>query len=119
MYVYIGFATSPFLHAGTPNSIGSITFTLHTDVNVNPPEFSLTCTSTGGPATVATWTLFGMLITSDDSSYGFSQNVTDHLTATYSNVLTVTGRHTGIYQCSVSNARNSGNPVIQSLSVTG
>ena len=36
-----------------------------------------------------------------------SLRVTDQLTATYSNVLTVTGREPGSYQCSVTNGRTA------------
>ena len=79
-------------------------------VNATTPMFTLTCTSTGGPATTVTWTLDG------SPQNGDTSQITSQLTATYSNTLTVTGRITGNYQCSVSNARST---AIQTLVVEG
>ena len=47
-----------------------------------------------------------------------TQTVTDELTATYSNVLTVTRREPGSYTCSVANARTAP-PAPASLTVAG
>ena len=35
---------------------GSMTLTVDSDLNGDSPQFILTCTSTGGPATTVTWT---------------------------------------------------------------
>ena len=91
---------------------GQIQFSLLTAVNAATPMFTLTCTSTGGPATTVTWT-------SPAGAGGTeSQTVTDQSTATYFNTLTMTGRHTGDYTCSVNNARTAG-PITRTLTVTG
>ena len=89
---------------------GEIEFCLDSALNADPPVFTLTCTSTGGPATTVIWTL------DDSPQSGGTSQITDQQTATYSNTLTVTGRYTGDYQCSVSNA---GNTATQTLTVTG
>ena len=84
---------------------GEITFQLDTDPATDPPVFTLTCTSTGGPATTVSWRRNGTML-SDDSTYSItSQVLTDAETATYTHTLTVTGRLLGQYQCSVSNIR--------------
>ena len=85
---------------------GQIQFSLMTAVNATTPMFTLTCTSTGGPATTVTWTLDGSNITSD-INHVFTRMVVNAKTAEYNNTLTVTGREPGNYQCSVSNARNT------------
>ena len=80
---------------------GEITFQLDTDPATDPPVFTLTCTSTGGPATNVSWRRDGTLL-SDDSTYSItSQILINSDTATYNHTLTVTGRLLGVYQCSV------------------
>ena len=64
-------------------------------------QFTLTCTSTGGPATSVTWTRDGVTVPYD-STHVLSQTVVDTLTAQYNNTLTVTGVEGGSYQCTVS-----------------
>ena len=98
---------------GAPVITDPIEFTLDSAVDAATPMFTLTCTSTGGPATEVIWTLDG-----SPASGTESQTVTDTLSAIYSNTLTVTGRLTGDYQCSVTNDRNT-SPATQTLSVTG
>ena len=83
---------------------GEITFQLDTDPATDPPVFTLTCTSTGGPATTVSWWR-GSTLLSDDSTYSITSQVTDVETTTYTHTLTVTGRLVGEYQCSVSNIR--------------
>ena len=79
--------------------------------------FNLTCVSTGGPATTVTWTRDGAAVYYD-VNHVLTQTVTDELTATYSNVLTVTGREPGNYTCSVTNNRTA-QPATASLTVAG
>ena len=96
---------------------GEITFQLDTDPATDPPVFTLTCTSTGGPATTVSWRRDGTML-SDDSTYSITSQVTDTETATYTHTLRVTGRLVGEYQCSVSNIRTpSGSS--RSLTVAG
>ena len=83
---------------------GELTFQLNTDPANDPLVFTLTCTSTGGPATTVSWGRDGTML-SDYSTYSITSQVTDAVTATYTHTLTVTGRLVGEYQCSVSNIR--------------
>ena len=62
-------------------------------------QFTLTCNSTGGPATTVTWTRNSITIIKGK----FVTVVTDTETATSVHSLTVTGRLEGLYTCSVSN----------------
>ena len=78
--------------------------TLVVDSNLNgaSPGFTLTCISTGGPATTVTWT--------KDSATAMGDEMTvfnDVTTAQYTHTLTVTGRLGGDYQCTVSNVKPS------------
>ena len=91
-----------------------VTFQLE---DADPPVFTLTCTSTGGPVSTVSWRRDGTML-SDDSTYSITSQVTDSETATYTHTLTVTGRLVGQYQCSVSNIRTpSGSS--RSLTVVG
>ena len=79
-----------------------MTFTVDSDLNGASPQFTLTCISTGGPATTVTWTR--------DSVTAMGDVVTvfnDVAIATYTHTLTVTGRLGGDYQCTVSNVKPS------------
>jgi len=87
--------------AGDVNIPGGITFTVDSDLNGESPQFTLTCISTGGPATTVTWTR-----DSETVSGGMSV-LDDPVTAQYTHTLTVTGRLGGQYQCTVSNNKPS------------
>ena len=77
-----------------------MTLTVDSDLNEASPQFTLTCISTGGPATTVTWTR--------DSEIVVGSTVLDNATtATYTHTLTVTGRTEGLYKCSVSNSKPS------------
>ena len=92
-------------------------FSLISALTADPPVFTLTCVTTGGPATTVTWTRDGAAV-SYDANHVLTQTVTDQLNIDYSNVLTVTGREPGSYQCSVSNDRTA-QPVTASHVVAG
>ena len=92
-------------------SIKNLQFSLTSALTADPPVFTLTCVSTGGPATTVTWTRDGAAATGDTS-----QTVTGMLTATYVNTLTVTGRLPGNYQCSVTNDKST---AVRALRVQG
>ena len=96
---------------------GEITFQLNTDPATDPPVFTLTCTSTGDPATTVSWSRDGTML-SDDSNHDITSQVTDTVTATYTNTLTVTGRLAGQYECNVSNSRTPSGST-RSLTVVG
>ena len=86
---------------------------LTTNLTADPPVFTLTCVSTGGPATTITWTRDGAAATGVTS-----QIVLNMTSITYNNTLTVTGREPGNYTCSVANVRTAP-PAAASLSVAG
>ena len=79
-----------------------MTLTVDSDLNGVSPQFTLTCISTGGPATTVTWTR--------DSATAMGDEITvfdNAETATYTHTLTVTGRTEGLYRCTVSNSKPS------------
>ena len=65
-------------------------------------EFTLTCISTGGPATTVTWTR------DSETAVGTQRSaVVNGVTAQYTHTLTVTGRLGGLYTCTVANNKPS------------
>ena len=102
--------------SGAVTSVTSpLQFTLQTMASADPPVFTLTCVSTGGPATIVTWTRDGNNVPYD-ATHVLTQTVTDQFNIVYSNVLTVTGSESGIYTCSVTNDRTA--PPLQSAPLT-
>ncbi len=85
-------------------SIDSLTF--------DPDSFTLTCTSTGSPATIVTWMKDGSPLVIDGTTYSMEQTVTGRSTSTYDSVLTIgdSGSRFGTYTCEVSNALGSSGP---------
>ncbi len=90
-------------------SIDSLTF--------DPDSFTLTCTSTGSPATTVTWMKDGSPLVIDGTTYSMEQTVTGRSTSIYDNVLTIGDRGSsfGTYSCEVTSALGSSGPT----SVTG
>ena len=82
----------------------SISFTLDTEPNESPPEFTLTCRSEGGPAINVTWERDGVTV-QEDGDHETSQVIVDtSRNAVYENRLRVRGRREGgNYTCTVSN----------------
>ena len=64
-------------------------------------EVTLTCISTGGPATTVSWTRNNFNITEDQTETVLN----DPVTANYTHTLTVAGR--GFYTCTVANSISS------------
>ena len=93
--------------------IDPLQLSLVSALTADPPVFTLTCVSTGGPATTVTWTRDGTAVTGDTS-----QTVVDQQAIIYNNTLMVTGRLPGSYTCSVSNDRTD-QPSTASLTVVG
>ena len=75
-----------------------IEFSLDSEPVAASPQFTLTCVSTGGPATTVTWTRG-----SEDVPGETMTVLNNATTARYTHTLTVTGRLGGLYQCTVSN----------------
>ena len=78
----------------------TVTLTVDSDLNGASPQFTLTCISTGGPATTLTWTR-------DSEMLPGSSVLDDAETAQYTHTLTVTGRLGGLYTCTVANDKPS------------
>ena len=87
--------------SGDVTILKGMTFTVVSDLNGESPQFTLTCASTGGPATTATWAR------DSETVSGGMTVLDDPVTAQYTNTLTVTGRLGGLYQCTVSNNKPS------------
>ena len=77
--------------------------------SANLSSFStLTCTTTGSPATTVTWTRDGQPLTVDGSTYNMVQIVTNRAASTYDNVLIVSGPALGsTFTCTVTNVFGS------------
>jgi len=96
--LYVGVYTST---TGTPTT---------TTLVYNETTRSLTCTSTGGPATTVTWRKDETNITINGTTYQQTQVVADPVTGTYQTVLTIGPNEndtSGIYSCTVGNTRGT------------
>ena len=80
-----------------------IYFTLESEANEDPPEFTLTCQSRGGPVTEVEWRRDGVRV-EEDSNHMTSQIIVNTSSNTvYNNTLRVRGRDGGRYVCTVRN----------------
>ena len=80
-----------------------IYFTLDSEANEDPPEFTLICQSIGGPVTEVEWMRNGVRV-EEDSNHMTSQIIVDTSANTvYNNTLRVRGRETGEYKCDIRN----------------
>ena len=108
----ISFATiCLYIHAGSPSGI-SLTF--------DPKSNTLTCTSTGGPATTVTWRRDGVVITLN-ATHQQTKSLVYPDKGTYQTVLTIdpsVGQQSivGTYNCTVENVRGESS---KALVVTG
>ena len=86
-------------------SSAAIYFTLESEANEDPPEFTLTCQSRYGPVTEVKWRRNRVRV-EDDSNHMTSQIIVDTSRETvYNNTLRVRGRESGSYVCSMTNNR--------------
>ena len=96
--------------------IGGISLTTDTlgfdIVEASTLQFTLTCISTGGPATTVTWTRDSVTVTE-----GTETVLHNSVTAQHTHTLTVTGREGGLYTCTVANNKPSNDS--SSLTVNG
>ena len=76
----------------------SCSFTLTVDVDETSPQFTLTCISTGGPATTVIWTRDTTPVTEGNETV-----LVNPITAEYLHTLKVTGDIKGVYTCTVAN----------------
>ena len=84
------------------NVTGDVVISDGVNVNIINGGFTLTCISTGGPATTVTWRRDSVTVTE-----GTETVLDDPVTAQYTHTLTVTGRLPGLYTCTVANDRPS------------
>ena len=77
-----------------------LSLTVDSDLNGDSPQFTLTCISTGGPATTVTWTRDSATVTEETETV-----LNDPVTANYTH--TLTGSVAGEYTCTVSNNKPS------------
>ena len=79
-----------------------------TCTTVASPQFTLTCISTGGPATTVTWTRDSVTVTE-----GTETVLDDPVTAQYTHTLTVTGNQSpALFNCTVANSYSAINTQI-------
>ena len=91
---------------GIPSS-AVIYFTLDSEANEDPPEFTLTCQSRGGPVTEVEWIRNGVRV-EEDSNHMTSQIIVNTSANTvYNNTLRVRGRESGTYKCIVTTERHA------------
>ena len=82
------------------------------DMNFDNGSETLTCTSSGGPATTVTWRK-NCLVVQNSSDFVQNQFVTSTAFATYENTLMLNGANIdGVYTCSVKNSRGYSNSMI-------
>ena len=79
-------------------------------------QFTLTCISTGGPATTVTWTRDSTTVTEGNDNV-IDTVVNNRTTGRSIHILLVTGRVEGVYRCSVNNSVSTGSS--SQLNVTG
>ena len=91
-----------FITAGSVSIPSAIVLTVDSDLNGPSPQFTLTCISTGGPATTVTWTKDSTTVTEGNETV-----LNDPVTAQYTHTLTVTRRQEGLYNCTVKNNKPS------------
>ena len=100
------------MYIGSVSISGGVTLTVDYDLNGASPQFTLTCISTGGPATTVTWTRDSTTVTEGNETV-----LNDPVTAQYTHTLTVTGRLPGLYTCTVAN--NKPSSVLANINVQG
>ena len=90
----------------SPLTLGSPT--INTEIVFDRAGLSLTCTSTGGPASEVVWTRNGQPI---GSSYTQTQTITNTMEGTYDNVLWANdvADLVGEFICTVTNDRGTSN----------
>ena len=74
---------------------------MDSDLNGASPQFTLTCNSTGGPATTVTCTRDSTTVTNGTKTLLVTPS------AEYVHTLTVTERIAGVYSCTVANNKPS------------
>ena len=108
--IYVGVCP---VNSGSPSITGLL---------YNRSTLTLTCTSTGGPATTVTWRKNGAVVEVDGTTYHQSQMVVNTTTATYENFLVLLrdpDKVTGNYTCFVGNKRANASSELGDISIQG
>ena len=85
-----------------------------TSLTFDDQSRTLTCTSTGGPATTVTWRRDGVVITLN-ATYQQTKRLVDLVSGTYQTVLTIdpsVGQIVGTYSCTVENVRGESSKTV-------
>jgi hypothetical protein len=98
-------------YRGSNIALGAVNLAVDSDLNGASPRFTLSCISTGGPATTVTWTRDSITVTEGN----IITVLDDTTTAQYTHTLTVTGRMPGLYNCTVENTKPSSDSRIFSI----
>ena len=91
-----------FYYTGDVRIVGDVVFS----------QFTLTCISTGGPATTVTWTRDSTTVTE-----GYQTVLNDPVTAQYTHTLVI--NTPGLYTCSVANNKPSNDAVSRTFTLAG
>ena len=88
-----------------------------TNLTFDDQSRTLTCTSTGGPATNVTWRRDGVVITLNATTHQQTKRVVDPVNGTYQTLLTIdrsVGQSdiVGTYNCTVGNARGGSSQTV-------
>ena len=80
----------------------NVSFTLHTELRASVPEFTISCLTHGGPASIVGWTVDGVKVKESDIDHEISQVILDTShNSVYDNRLRVRGRRAGTYYCTI------------------
>jgi len=105
--MYTSHHATNYIHAGSP-TVTSLTF--------DDRSKTLTCTSTGGPATTVTWRRNGVVITLN-TTYQQTKRLVDAVNGIYQTVLAI-GQSVrwsdivGTYNCTVANDRGESSETV-------
>ena len=91
------------IDAGVVTLSGGMIFSLN-----STNQFTLTCISTGGPATTVTWTRDSTTVTEGTDNV-IDTVIDDRVTGHSTHTLLVSGRIEGVYRCLVNNSVSTGN----------
>ena len=83
-------------------TFGKVTVT--SELSTDPLTFNVTCTSVNGPVTSVAWTVDGSPVPSENNPIT-ARTVDNTTTGAYTLTLSVTGRLTGTYNCTVTSVR--------------
>ena len=103
------------MNAGQLKDLVSIDFTLHTDINAITPEFTITCLTSGGPATNVEWKLNGANVGGSKTQHIWDSSSN----AVYENKLLMRGRKNGTYSCDISNNIRHYLPMVPAMELHG